>query len=405
MPNLTLSTTVLLPGLVAAAIYGVFVCSFNNGLMPNITAHVMRGDPNVPGADVPLKKYYTGIGPIDQQLVFLQIFFWPITSGSSPRLFLQGIHFVGQTGAFWAVMVLEAMRTGNQGRLITFTTIFGLLFQNISLAVTIPIWGMLYLLTKRQRPTSALPVALSLPTPSIAALPPAVFLGLTVPSMAMALPAPDVVSHDFHQIAIALWQPFPLWISLAWYALRPLFATRATTERLSAPGKTYAALTRLHVFALTLAVTSHVSAFTLSFGTLLAPSAFAPHIVDAFEPLSVFLPRPTAPGVALPLNEGILRFLQWDEAVSCAAALVWAGTVYRGDTREKGSFFAGLLGRSLLWTVVGGPAAAVVALVWARDEVVLCGAVDDGKEKEKGNAKVQAGGGSGAQGKSAKKGR
>lgn len=405
MPNLTLSTTILLPGLVAAAIYGVFVCSFNNGLMPNITAHVMRGDPNVPGVDVPLKKYYTGIGPIDQQLVYLQIFFWPITSGSSPRLFLQGIHFVGQAGAYWAVMVLEAMRTGNQGRLITFTTIFGLLYQNISLAVTIPIWGMLYLLTKRQRPTSALPVAVSLPTPSITALPPAIFLGLIVPLIAMALPAPDVVSHDFHQNAIALWQPFPLWISLAWYALRPLFATRATTERLSAPGKTYAALTRLHVFALTLAVTSHVSALTLSLGTLLAPSAFAPHIVDALEPLSVFLPRPTAPGVALPLNEGILRFLQWDEAVSCAAALVWAGAVYRGDTREKGSFFAGLLGRSLLWTVVGGPAAAVVALVWARDEVVLYEAVDDGKEKKKGNTKVQAGGGGGAQGKSAKKGR
>ncbi|KAK8220754.1 hypothetical protein IWZ01DRAFT_18490 [Phyllosticta capitalensis] len=393
MPNFTLSTTIFLPALLAAAIYGCFVCSFNNGLIPNISAHLLRGDAVIPGTDVPLKRHYTGIGPIDQQLAFLQIFFWPITSGKSPRLFLQGIHFVGQAGAYWTVMVLEAMRTGNKGRIITFTSVFGLLYQNFSLAFTIPIWATMYLFTKRKRPSSALPVALSLPTPSIAALPPAVFLGLTVPSIAMALPSPALVSHEFHQTAVAVWQPFPLWISLAWYVMRPLFATRSTTERLSAPGKTYAALSRVHVFALFLAVSSHVCAMTLSLGTVLVPNAFAPHIVMAFDPIGVFLPRVTSPGALYPMNEGVLRFLQWDEAVSCAAALVWAGAVYRGDTREKGSFFAGLVGRMLLWTVVGGPAAAVVALVWARDESILCAAVDEGKDVSKGNAKVQTGSG------------
>lgn len=185
----------------------------------------------------------------------------------------------------------------------------------------------------------------------------------------MALPSPAVVTPAVHQLATALWQPFPLWVALATQLLRPLFASSAPTTPLAA----YHATSRVHLFALLLAALPHAATVALSATAVLFPSLVSP----ALHPAHVFVPRVSGPGTLLAggLAEGAHRFMQWDEVVSCAAVVVWAGSTYLADARVKGGAgrfgVAGVVARAVGWGVVGGPAAGAVVLVWCRDEVVL----------------------------------
>ncbi|KAL1620252.1 hypothetical protein SLS56_009744 [Neofusicoccum ribis] len=363
MVNLNLSTVVLLPALAAAGVMTTMVFSFNNNMFPRITEIIE--DPastTLPGTDVPLTREWTGVDRIDRQLTVLLIFFWQLLDGRYPQATLQGVHFFGQMGAFWTLMQLEAKREGNN------TTIFGLIYQNISVAITIPIWALLSLLTNPSSTPSTLPNRLSISSTEARLLPWSMFLGYIIPGIAMAIPSPSLLPTATQQTLITLWQVFPLWVTLSTALLRPFFRPTTTTPTTT---------TNPHLFALLLAALPHATTLSLSLTTLLLPSLFAPATTASLHPAAVFLPKRSLPGTDPGLAEATLRFMQWDEAVSTAAAVVWAATIYLRDVRAatKQSSAVGLavgvMGRMVGWTVVGGPAAAAVALVWARDEVVF----------------------------------
>lgn len=151
------------------------------------------------------------------------------------------------------------------------------------------------------------------------------FLGYMLPSFAMVAPSP------YQQALIALWQPFPLWAMLiATLVLRPFFSSSSPSPTSPpSPQQSYAATSSAHLFALLLAAIPHAAALSLSLGALALPQLFAPATAASLHPARVFLPKlSTTPGDAVPLAEGVLRFMQWDEAVSTAATVVWAATVY-----------------------------------------------------------------------------
>ncbi|GME43468.1 hypothetical protein GTA08_BOTSDO00033 [Neofusicoccum parvum] len=320
MVNLNLSTVVLLPALAAAGVMTTMVFSFNNNMFPRITEIIE--DPaatTLPGTDVPLTREWTGVGRIDRQLTVLLIFFWQLLDGRYPQATLQGVHFFGQMGAFWTLMQLEAKREGNKSRIIAYTTIFGLIYQNISVAITIPIWALLSLLTNPSSTPSSLPHRLSISPTEARLLPWSMFLGYILPSIAMAIPSPSLLPSTTQQTLITLWQVFPLWVTLSTALLRPFFRTPTTTTT-----------TNPHLFALLLAALPHATTLSLSLTTLLLPSLFAPDTAAALHPAAVFLPKASAPGTDPGLAEAALRFMQWDEAVSTAATVVWAATVSVG---------------------------------------------------------------------------
>lgn len=206
------------------------------------------------------------------------------------------------------------------------------------------------------------------------------FLGYMLPSFAMVAPSP------YQQALITLWQPFPLWVTLiATLVLRPLFSSSSSSSPSTlTPQQSYAAASSAHLFALLLAAIPHAAALSISLAAHFFPQLFAPATAASLHPARVFLPKlSTDPAAAaVPLAEGVLRFMQWDEAVSTAATVVWAATVYLRDTRISGGGgrfgIVGVAVRAVGWTAVGGPAAAAVALVWARDEVVF-GSGSEGK--------------------------
>ena len=75
--------------------------------------------PLVPGTEALLKIKYTRIGPLDHLLTTLTIFFYQAVDGSLPHTSLQSFHFGGQVFAIWGLLLLEGIRKGNQGKLIS----------------------------------------------------------------------------------------------------------------------------------------------------------------------------------------------------------------------------------------------------------------------------------------------
>ena len=110
----------LLLGLSGIGFYFTWYLLLNNG-SADFMADIRDNGPHVlPFTDkVPLKRVYTGMGPVDYQLTTLMLFFYNILDGSHPHASLQAYQFVGQLITGWSLLVLESLRESNRGRLIS----------------------------------------------------------------------------------------------------------------------------------------------------------------------------------------------------------------------------------------------------------------------------------------------
>jgi len=75
-----------------------------------------------PGTTDAMVKTFTGIERlefVDKQLQVLVTFFAPVVDPAYPGLNLFSIHGAGQFGAAWTLMMMEGMRMGNRGRIIS----------------------------------------------------------------------------------------------------------------------------------------------------------------------------------------------------------------------------------------------------------------------------------------------
>lgn len=95
---------------------------------------------------------------------------------------------------------------------ITSPSIFGILVQTLSYGLTSPLYFTLHLWTSS---TATRPDArtISVPRAVSDALPFVFVAAYILPTVAMCLPAPSVVSFDAKQAFLAAWQPSPVYIS------------------------------------------------------------------------------------------------------------------------------------------------------------------------------------------------
>ena len=77
---------------------------------------VQGADATLPGTDFPLVWKYTGIAAVDKILVLMVTFFAPVVDGSTEGFALWSM---SQFGAAWCVMLLESLRVGNKGSLVS----------------------------------------------------------------------------------------------------------------------------------------------------------------------------------------------------------------------------------------------------------------------------------------------
>ena len=105
-------TKLVLWSLSAFVFYAIYYYAHANGLR-NLALSTIAAK-RVPGGQHLLRTEYTGIGKLDELLTTLTVFFWPVSDGSHPGLFLHSIAFSGTFAASWVLVSIESWRHGNK---------------------------------------------------------------------------------------------------------------------------------------------------------------------------------------------------------------------------------------------------------------------------------------------------
>lgn len=259
-------------------------------------------------------------------------------------------------------------------------TVLGLVAQVLTFAFGIPLTCALQLgssITARRPHADNIRV----PRAVLAILPFVFIVGFTVPTVMMSLPAPSVISLDMRQIAIAIWQPWPAYVSIltttGYFILSPFFSKNNRSSMSS--------LRWVYAFAFVNASLSHLVSWIVSLATVIVPGMFQDHIVEALHPAKVFaLQLPWSGLTVSDVGEGLLVFLRWDYTIGTAGVLVWAISLYTVAHRQILSTVSwpSLLLKVVLLTALAGPAGAAVELIWERDELVFA---ETGGSKQQGS--------------------
>ncbi|KAJ5969670.1 hypothetical protein N7501_005918 [Penicillium viridicatum] len=357
----------LLFSLSALVFYAIFYFASINGLDALARKSIESG--KLPTIDAPLRTVYTGINAVDHVLALLTTFFYPALDGNNPGLLLHGVGFSGTFGATWTLIVLESWRNGNAGTIAAYPTIFGLIAQVFTFAFGIPLTCGLQLGSSI---TACRPHAdnIRIPRAVLATLPLIYVVGYMVPTVAMTLPAPSVISVDLKQIAIAIWHPWPAYVSImttvAYFTLSPFFSNNHRASMSS--------LRWVYAFAFANASLSHIVSWVISLATVMVPVLFEERFLDSLHPANVFaVPLPWSGLTVDNVGDGVQAFLQWDYAIGSAGVLIWATSLYTVAHKNLLNTLSwpSLLAKIALLTVFAGPAGAAVELIWERDELVF----------------------------------
>ncbi|PYI09224.1 hypothetical protein BO78DRAFT_337965 [Aspergillus sclerotiicarbonarius CBS 121057] len=352
-------------------LYAIWYYAEVNGLLSLARESIARN--TLPGSDAPLRTTYTGLPQLDHLLTTLTTFFWPTTDGSHPALTLHTLGFAGTFGTAWILITLESWRRGNAWTLAAYPLVFGLSAQTLTFAFAAPLYCALQLSTSitSQAPTA---VNIHIPRSVLHALPWVFAVSYILPSTLMILPISEALTTDLKQIFIALWQPFPAYISILLTVMNAVFSPLTSTDRTGR--KDLRALSFVYAFAFANTAITHLVTWTISLTTILAPAILDERFRGELHPNIVFgNPTPwTSPVVQVQsVAEGVHAFLRWDYLIGSVGMVVWAGALHAGAQRVVYGAVGWwrLIVKVVLLAVVAGPVGAAVELVWERDELVM----------------------------------
>jgi hypothetical protein len=248
---------------------------------------------------------------------------------------------------------------------------FGLAFQVVTITIIAPIYLVIHLLST--------PVATSLQSilidgADLDVLPWATFVSFVLPTALLGLPLLSAGSSASQYIAIAIWQPFPLYQSIVQPLFRALTVQRSGAQALLMAEDYKLALRKPYIFALVLAMGTHL---------LVVATVLVSHITEPHSPISLaqlLLPEPLLQPATLVLAGGdpissaaakriVLSFLQWDVYCTCAAFVTWAAFLLYRTNKGRGLF--GIAMKTIVWSVSGGPITPAIIMLWERDLSLL----------------------------------
>lgn len=197
-----------------------------------------------------------------------------------------------------------------------------------------------------------------------------------VPSAGLCLPLIRQIPGETKLLAVALWQPFPLYHS-AVQGLGKLLrgfgggsgARKASTSTSVATYRK--AFSRANSFITVLTVGVHVAVvgtMVASVTSDLVPPVSARHVLaltSLAEPPMAAMQNP--PVSLLDSREIVVSFLRWDVYCTCASLLVWSA--YQLYAIRRGTL--GIVFKALFYLLVGGPIFPSLMLLWERDETAL----------------------------------
>ena len=154
----------------------------------------------------PYRLRYVGLDAIDSALCTFVAFFQTAINHQDSLAF--ATYFIGIGAPLIAVPAVEGWRAG-RSRFIAYPVIFGVLFQIMTLGLTMPLYWLIFILAGGARSRSLGPGNASISQAAAEAVVFGIIVGGVIPSVGM------LVLNDPH--VTAMWQPFPIYISLAQY--------------------------------------------------------------------------------------------------------------------------------------------------------------------------------------------
>ncbi|OCK81412.1 hypothetical protein K432DRAFT_295554 [Lepidopterella palustris CBS 459.81] len=355
---------------------GLHLTSFNS--FPSSVSVLSQ----LPGIISPLGQNFTNIPFLDAHLTRQNIWIWTVASGKRPGLSLHAYLFAGQFVAGWGVLMLEGVRKGNEGRIVM--AIWSFLVEICGFAATVAFLAMIHLSTSATTKPQQANVAVR--TSDALSVCVTLICGFVLPSIVIALPTPDIMSYQSKQLAMAVWQGWPLWMCGSWYISRFIFARLDLSGRNAATGivmekKREIDMEGLRVtysFLILVAGLIHVHAWSLSLTATYLPFVFNPSIAPFLDHDSTFFPSPLSSSSPFPAT--VANFLKYDEIIGVSALFLWTLVMYILAKWNRGEKLSWRLWvQMVIGTTVAGPTTGAAALMWARDEMVM---MDAAEQKE-----------------------
>lgn len=204
---------------------------------------------------------------------------------------------------------------------------------------------------------------------------PALLIGFILPSVLMSLPAPSVLTFEQKQTYIAIWQMFPIWVSLVQIALPHVISKPARTSSTKSPRLQELHTMRiLYIGLLIIAAYGQAATAMLVATSSCFPDLFAPDFKGVFNSSKVFLPAAVSPSVKMPsIGSGTHLLLQYDELIGSGAMVLWSTTLFMLVYRECRSVQSevSLIAYGILAMFLTGPLGYATTCIWARDELIV----------------------------------
>jgi hypothetical protein len=247
------------------------------------------------------------------------------------------------------------------------------LFQGVTITIIAPFYLALQLLGSSSTPQ---PNALLVDPRDLALLPFSSTITYILPTIGLCLALLDVISGETRLLAIALWQPFPLYhtatrtLAQAFRPSKPANSSKATPFNLrevrKALGKAYGFITVLTVI-IHVAVMGTIVASTT---TELVSQVSGNHILaltSLTKPPTLAMLNP--PVSTIDSREIVVSFLRWDVYCTCASMLIWSAYQLHSIRGSPGIIAIGA--KTLFFALVGGPIFPALMLLWERDDLAL----------------------------------
>ncbi|PGH00653.1 hypothetical protein AJ80_09143 [Polytolypa hystricis UAMH7299] len=358
------------------SIFGVYIVSnlfLNTGHYQFFQELQNGSEPFIFPDGTTLQTFYTGITPLDQYLTNLQLIFASVIDGSNLELSLLGLHFGGIMFALFAVMLVEALRSGRKRDMAVFA-LFGLAIQYCGYFVTMPLYCYVRLLATQRDSNQASPAAFAkVPDSAIRIIPFSLIVGYVVPSIIMCWPSLPGQSRQF---AVAFWQNFPLWTCLVQASAQKICDNAVSSKsqdsahRLAA---TRSAVSQTYTISLIIYTAIHIAASLPIIAASLSPDMLFSASTGAALHWKRFLIPPmwTSTVQISGIADGAGNFLRYDYYIGTLAALIWAAVsfcdIQMTITHEKHSVMKDIL-KVVMWGVVGGPGAALLIMMSIRED-------------------------------------
>ena len=221
-------------------------------------------------------------------------------------------------------------------------------------------------------------------TNHVIAIFPALLIGFVLPSILMSLPAPSLLSYEQKQTYIAIWQMFPVWVSLIQIALPYVIPKPTKTSSTKSLGlQELHAMRILYVGLLIIAAYGQAATAMLMATSSFFPDLFASEFKGVFNPSKVFLPAAVSPSIKMPaIGSGTHLLLQYDELVGSGAVVLWSTALFMIVYRKcrSAQSEASLVAYGLMAMLLTGPLGYAAACMWARDELIVSEA--EGNDKK-----------------------